>query len=157
MVMFSNFFKVYFRSQLRNKLFSAINLIGLVAGLCSSILIFVYLQHEQSYDQFHARSQDIYRIIWQSDNAQTRTPHPAAQALVRDFSQVEEAVSFTPNYGPGLTLQSIYIRNPLNDVMFREGDTFAADSTFFKVFDFDLVSGDRLRVLDEPGEIVSLF
>ncbi len=153
-VMFSNFFKVYFRTQLRNKLFSGINLVGLVTGLCSAIFILVYLQHELSYDTFHERSEDIYRIIWQSDNPQTRTPHPAAQALVRDFPEVESAVSFSPVYGPGLTLQSIYVRNPLNNRMFREPDCFSADSTFFDVFDFELLVGDPNTALDDVGDVV---
>ncbi|MEM9324623.1 MAG: FtsX-like permease family protein [Bacteroidota bacterium] len=153
-VMFTNFFKVYFRTQRRNVLFSAINLIGLITGLCSALFIIVYLQHELSYDTFHQRSQDIYRVIWQSDNPQTRTPHPAAQALVRDFPEVERGVSLSPVYGSGLTLQSIYMRNPLNDRMFREPDVFSADSTFFDVFGFELLMGEPRRVLDDVGEIV---
>ena len=153
-IMFSNFFKVYLRNQLRNRAFSAVNLLGLVAGLSSTILIFVYLNHELSYDRFHDGAEDIYRVTWMTANPQTRTPHPLAQALARDFTQVQSAVSITPVYGPGLTLQSTYIRNIENNVMFKEPDLFMADSTFFDVFDFQLVLGNKDDVLDDVGDVV---
>ncbi len=153
-IMFSSFLKVFLRTQLRNKAFSAINLIGLVLGITSTLLIIVYLNHELSYDKFHTNAQDIYRVVWLTGNPQTRTPHPMAQALVRDFPQVRSGVSLTPVYGPGLTLQSIYVRNSENNVMFKEPDIFLADSTFFDVFDFKLVAGDKKDALDDVGDIV---
>lgn len=154
MVMFSNFFKIYFRTLWRNKAFSFINIFGLVVGLTSSLLIYVYLQHELSYDSFHDQAEDIYRVSYFSDNPQTRTPHPMAQAMVRDFPQVVAATSLSPMYGPGLTLQSIYIRNPETNVMFAEPDGFNADSTFFDVFDFKLIKGNEREALREVGGLV---
>ncbi len=154
LIMLSNFFKIYFRSLLRNKAFSFINLFGLTVGLTSSLLIFVFLRHELSYDKFHERAGDIYRIAWYSGNPQTRTPHPLAQALAKDFTQVESAVTLSPIYGPGLTLQSIYVRNPETNVMFREPDGFLVDSTFFDVFDFELIIGNEKEALSGVGNIV---
>ena len=153
-IMFTNFLKIYLRNLLKNKPLSLINIAGLTLGITSTLLIAVYLRFETSYDTFHSRSEDLYRIIWNSDNAQTRTPHPMAQALVNDFPQVESAVSLSPVYGPGLTLQSIYIRNPENNRMFQEPDIFFADSTFFEVFDFSLTRGEKKSVLAGPGDIV---
>ncbi len=152
--MLSNFFKLYFRNLKKNRVFTLLNLTGLVTGFTSCVLIFLYLSNEMSYDKFHDRSEDIYRIYLQATNPQTRTPHPMAEALVRDFPEVESAVSLTPLYGPGLTLQSIYVRNPLNNRMFLEPDVFAADSTFFDVFDFKLLSGDPKTALKEVGSVV---
>lgn len=153
-IMLSNFLKIYWRNQLKNKPLSLINMLGLTLGITSTILISIYLNFETSYDTFHSGYKDIYRIVWDSENAQTRTPHPMAQALVKDFPQVSSAVSLSPVYGPGLTLQSIYISNPENNTMFRESDIFFADSTFFDVFDFKLTRGEKKSVLDGPGEIV---
>ncbi len=153
-VMFSNFLKVYFRSLQRNKVFAIINLFGLTMGIGSCMLIFLYLNHELSFDRFHDRADDIHRIVWMTGNPQTRTPHPMAQAMVTDFSEVEAGVSITPIYGPGLSLQSLYIRNTEKDRLFREPDVFFADSTFFDVFDFELVAGNREEVLRNVGDMV---
>ena len=153
-IMMANFLKLYFRNLNKNRLFSFLNISGLIVGFTSCVLIFLYLTNEVSYDSFHERSEDIYRVYLDATNPQTRTPHPMAQALVRDFSEVESAVSLTPLYGPGLTLQSMYIRNPENNVMFKESDGFAADSTFFDVFDFDLLSGDPNAALSDIGSVV---
>ncbi len=152
--MLSNFFKLYFRNLKKNRVFTLLNLTGLVTGFTSCVLIFLYLSNELSYDKFHQQSEDIYRIYLQATNPQTRTPHPMAQALVRDFPEVQSAVSLTPLYGPGLTLQSIYVRNPENNRMFLEPDVFAADSTFFDVFDFRLIKGDPRTALKEVGSVV---
>lgn len=153
-VMISNFFKVYFRTQLRNKVFSAFNLLGLVLGVCSILLISVYIKHELSYDEFHEDADDLYRVIWRSGNPQTRTPHPLAQAMNTDFTQVKSAVSISPVYGPGLTLQEFYVKNPETNIMSKEADIFLVDSTFFDVFDFKLIIGDKNKVLRGVGDLV---
>ncbi len=152
--MLSNFFKLYFRNLMKNRVFTFLNLVGLITGFTSCVLIFLYVTNELSYDKFHDRSEGIYRIYLQATNPQTRTPHPMAQALVRDFPEVESAVTLTPLYGPGLTLQSRYIRNPENNRMFSEPDVFAADSTFFDVFDFKLTKGDPKTALRDVGSVV---
>ncbi len=152
--MLINFFKVYYRNLRRNKLFAAINIFGLTLSIASCLMIFVYLQHELSYDRFHDKAEDIHRVVWMTSNPQTRTPHPLAQAMARDFSEVEAGVSITPIYGAGLTLQSIYIRNAENDRLFKEPDAFLADSTFFDVFDFKLLIGNEDEVLRNIGDIV---
>ena len=152
--MLSNFFKLYFRNLIKNRVFTFLNISGLIVGFTSCILIFSYISNELSYDKFHKHSADIYRVYLNATNPQTRTPHPMAQELVRDFPEVVSAVSLTPLYGPGLTLESRYIRNPLNNKMFLEPDVFAADSTFFEVFDFKLISGDPKTALKEVGSVV---
>ncbi len=154
MIMFSNFLKVYFRNLKRNRIFTLVNLSGLILGFVSCLLIYMYLKDEFSYDKFHESAENIYRITLQATNPQTRTPHPMAQALVNDFPEVISAVTLTPLYGPGLTLQSRYIRNPENNTMFRVSDGFAADSTFFDVFSFPLVAGDEKMALKSPGSVV---
>ncbi len=154
MLMFSNFLKVYLRNLKRNRIFAFINLSGLILGFTSCLLIFLFVADEFSYDKFHNGSENIYRITLQASNPQTRTPHPMAQALVNDFPEVVSAVTLTPLYGPGLTLQSRYIRNPENNTMFKIPDGFAADSTFFDVFDFELIAGDEKSALKSPGSVV---
>src|SRR5438128_10504385 len=59
-LMIKNFLKVAYRNLLRNKGFSAINITGLAVGMASAILIFLWIQNEVSYDQFHEKKDRIY-------------------------------------------------------------------------------------------------
>ena len=61
--MLKNYFKIAFRNLSRNKVFSAINIVGLSIGLTCCLLMVLYMQHELSYDKFHANSTRIARVI----------------------------------------------------------------------------------------------
>ena len=54
--MFANYLKTAFRNLLRYKVFSAINIVGLAVGMASTILIFLWVQDELSYDRFHSNA-----------------------------------------------------------------------------------------------------
>jgi hypothetical protein len=58
--MFRNYLKIAYRNLLRNKGFSFINILGLAIGMASAMLIFLWIQHEVSYDQFHEKKNRIY-------------------------------------------------------------------------------------------------
>ncbi len=60
--MWKNFLRVTIRSISKNKAFNAINIAGLTIGLASAIFIILYIISETSYDRFHERSADIYRL-----------------------------------------------------------------------------------------------
>src|ERR1700754_3706114 len=60
--MIKNFFKVAYRNLLRNKGFSAINITGLAIGMAAAMLIFLWIQDEVSYDQFHKNKDRIYEL-----------------------------------------------------------------------------------------------
>ena len=109
--MIINYLKISLRNLLKNKYYSLINILGLALGITCVFLIIQYLSRELAYDKFHEGSENIYRVIWENDNPQTRTPHPLAQAMVHDFPEVENAVSLSPLWGPGLTRETFSIRN----------------------------------------------
>ncbi len=153
MIMVINFLKLFFRTLSKNKLFSMINFIGLTVGFTSSILIYLFIQSQLSYDKFIKDSENIYRIVWTSDNSQTRTPHPMAQGLVENFSEVTSSVSFSPWFGEGLNRQDHTVEYKEKDIKFAEPDIFFADSTFFDVFGIEVVSGDK-NALTKPWSLV---
>lgn len=151
--MIQHFFKIFSRNVKRNGLFSFLNVLGLTVGFTCSILIYFYVQDELSYDQELPDSDRIYRIAWISDNPQTRTPHPMAQAMVSDFPEVEEAVSLSPWYGPGLSRDKIRVKNVKTNVIFEEPDFYFADSTLFDVFKLKVLEGDK-DALKKPFSLV---
>jgi putative ABC transport system permease protein len=151
--MVANFIKVFIRNLKRNKIFTLINLFGLTIGFTCSILIYLFISDELSFDTSIPRSEDIYRIAFVNENPQTRTPHPMAQAMARDWPEVETAVTLSPWYGPGLSKQNIKIENVETNIALEIPDCFFADSTFFEVFDLEVVAGDR-DALKKPNTIV---
>ncbi|MBA4144572.1 MAG: hypothetical protein C0523_02320, partial [Cytophaga sp.] len=127
--MIQNYFKTALRSLLKNKYYSAINIAGLAVGITCVFLILQYLQRELAYDQFHDGAENVYRVIWNNENPQTRTPHPLAQAMVHDFPEVESAVSLTPLWGPGLTKETFSIKNLEKNIQYDETNILAVDTT----------------------------
>ncbi|HEX5170279.1 MAG TPA: ABC transporter permease [Cyclobacteriaceae bacterium] len=152
--MLTNYLKTALRTLLRNRFYSLINIFGLALGLSCVFLIVQYLKLELSYDRFHEQAEDIYRIAWEDENPQTRTPHPMAQALVQDFPEVESAVSITPLWGVGLTRETYSFRNPENDIRYDERNVMAVDTTFFDVFTFPLIKGNPEKVLKNTGGLL---
>lgn len=152
--MLKNYFKIALRNLLKNKLYSFINIFGLGFGIACVLLIVLYVQDELSYDKFHDHAGDIYRVAWFNDNPQTRTPHPMAQAMARDFPEVVAATTLSPIWGPGLTKQTFSVRNLENDVTYDERSVLGVDSTFFDVFSFKLLKGNNDEVLRNVGGVL---
>jgi len=145
--MLLNYFKIAIRNLLKNKIHTLINVAGLALGIASVFLITIYIQNEVEYDRYYDHSENLYRIIWESENPQTRTPHPMALALAEDFPEVESAVSLSPLWAAGLTREIFSIRNLEKNLQFDEKNVLAADTTFFDVFRFPVVIGDAKKAL----------
>src|SRR5688500_6955656 len=116
--MLSNYLHIALRSLLKSKVHTFINVFGLAFGIACVFLIILYLRNEVSYDQFHHKAENLYRITWEDNNPQTRTPHPLAQGMKADFPEVESAVSITPLYAAGLTKETHSLRNPKRDARY---------------------------------------
>lgn len=154
MSMLRSYLLITFRNLLKNRIYTIINVIGLTVGIASVIMILLYVQDEISYDRYHPDTAHIYRIYWQSDNPQTRTPHPMAQALADDFPEVTSAVTLSPIWGPGLTRQSFSVRNLEKDIQYNEKNILSVDSTFFDVFPLKIINGNKSKVLRTPGKLL---
>jgi len=151
--MVSNFLKIFYRRMVRNKVFSAINLFGLTVGFSCSILIYLFITDQLSYDKELEDSERIYRIAWMSDNPQTRTPHPMAQAMARDLPEVEAATSLSPWNGVGQSNETVKVENVEAEILFQEPNFFFVDSTFLDVFQLEVVAGDK-DALRKPWNLV---
>ncbi|MEO9482251.1 MAG: FtsX-like permease family protein [Ekhidna sp.] len=153
--MFKNYFKITYRNFIKQKIYSALNISGLAIGLACSILIFIYISDELSYDKFHSKSDRIYRVLekFESEGVGEHSaslPFPTGPALKNDFErQVAHSVRFFNFQSPSLALA-----NKAAEKGFNESNIFFADSTFFDVFDFDLLTGNKETALDEPNSIL---
>lgn len=148
--MLKNLFKIAFRSILKDKVYSAINILGLTIGITCSVFLFMYILDELSYDRYHTNANSIYRIvsnIKESDNAFTWAVAqvPMAQELRNNYPEVTNAVRF---YGTSRTLY----KN--GDKQFNEEEFFLTDSTVFDMFTYEFLAGDMSTALDNPFSIV---
>jgi putative ABC transport system permease protein len=138
-------FRLFLRNLRRQKLFSFINLMGLTVSMASTLLIYLYVSHEMSYDNFHPHIDRLYRVnqtfIW-ADNPESqfsRTGPGVAHALIEELTEIEITTSL---HTPGNFI--ISYTNPKNEVFsFEEDEVFAADTNFFKVLSFPLIKGDE--------------
>src|SRR5689334_12293758 len=142
--MLKNYFVLFLRNLRRQKLFSTINLLGLTVSIASTLLIYLYVQNEFSYDKFHHDVDRIYRVnqtfIWgENNNAQFASTGPGVAYALKD--EIAEAELITSIHTPGNFIVS-YTRPTGEVVSFEESKVLAADSNFFKMFDFGVIKGD---------------
>src|SRR5688572_4697873 len=147
--MIKTYVLLFVRNLQRQKLFSAINLLGLTLSIASTLIIYLYVAHEFSYDSFHPNADRLYRVnqtfIWAQDaNSQfSRTGPGVAHAIKEELPEVEMVSSF---HTTGDFIIS-YV-TPKGDVIaFEENKILAADSNFFKVFNYPLIKGDEASAL----------
>ncbi|MBU1100227.1 MAG: ABC transporter permease [Bacteroidetes bacterium] len=148
--MLNNTIKITLRNLLKYKIYSVINIAGFAIGLASCMLILLYVNYELSYDSFYEEGDNIYRVsvkgaIGENAINQAVTPPPMAHAMVDEYPEVINAVRVMPT-------KDMLIRPA--DNIFIENNFLWADSTFFEVFTYKLLLGDRATVLSEHHTVV---
>jgi putative ABC transport system permease protein len=130
-------------------LFSFINIFGLAIGISSCVLIFLYVNHELSYDTFHEKADRIFRVTtWLKQPKKTETFAPTspimAASLKENFPEVETIVRLNPSN------RSISYKGKT----FFETKALYADSGLLGVFSFKLLDGTAKNALTKPYSIV---
>mgnify|MGYP006276219781 FL=1 len=141
------------RALRRRPGFSQLNVLGLSVGMACCLLIGLYVQHELSYDAFHANSDRIYRIV-QHDAADEYSIGWTGDGMVdvlRGVPEVASVVQLTP-----VRDGSLGLRNAATGTrtVFEEPDLLYATPSLFSTFDFSLSAGNPETALASPGSIV---
>ncbi|SHG80246.1 putative ABC transport system permease protein [Chryseolinea serpens] len=153
--MIASYIRVAFRNFRSQKAFTSLNVAGLSLGLTASLLIFQYVKYERSFDAFHSRAKDIYRIQYNSwkngrlDFESAVAVPAVGPALKNNFPEVE---AFTRLYPVGGLMT--YHSPTRGTISFQEEKVPYADPALFKVFDFRLIRGDEKTALQGPRKIV---
>ena len=150
--MLVNYIKIFFRSLKKSPTYILINILGLSIGMAASILIFLFVQHELSYDAYHENKDRIFRVsrAFSNPSGETNlhlghTASPFGPLLKSDFSgQVAEAVRVL-NVG-------VVVKEGAK--IFEENRFFFADPELFRVFSWDMIEGDPDRALTYPDGLV---
>ncbi|MEZ2337930.1 ABC transporter permease [Mucilaginibacter sp. RCC_168] len=148
--MIKNYFKIAWRNIWKNKAFSAINIIGLAVGMAAFMVITMFVAYEKSFDNFHTKN--IYRLnevqtVGQEGTTQkvALSMFPMGQALKMKYPEIKNFTKIKWNEKYQMTYN--------NERMFLP-QAFAVDSTFFQIFDFKLISGDKKTALAKPNSIL---
>src|ERR1700727_766873 len=149
-VVFANYLKTALRNLLKNKGFTALNVLGLTLGVATCLLIVFYVLDEVSYDRYNEKADHIYRInnmvkFGGNENTYAASPAPAAPALKNDFPEIEQVVRFIKSDGIQVKKGSQYI---------QEDHAVYADSTLFAVFTLSMIDGDPATALRAPPSVV---
>lgn len=104
--MIKNYFKTAFRNLQRNKSYALINTLGLAVGISACLLIFLVVQFESSFDDFHPKKNNIYRVSSEFHDADgisytDGVGFPVANGLRIDFPQIKEVASIDCERGQG--------------------------------------------------------
>ncbi len=150
--MIANYVVVGWRSLVKNKLYSALNIAGLTFGITCFLLIGFYVHDEVTFDQQHTNKDRIYRVISHEKNPNNGTTVVAAAG----FMLAEESPKAIPEVEMTTRMQRTGRANlvdPENPIHVQETVTIV-DEYFLQVFDFPLLQGDRKTALKEPNSIV---
>lgn len=149
--MIKNYFKIAWRNLLKNKGFTAINIIGLSLGIGCFIVISMFVIDELSYDRYHENAENIYRInsdiiFGGTEMNMAVSSDPMGETLKKDYPEIEEFVRFYASNGSKLIKKG-------NEYI-NESAIAHADSTLFKVFTLPAILGDTSTALNEPNTVV---
>jgi putative ABC transport system permease protein len=129
--MFKSHLKIAFRNLWKNKIFSIVNISGLAIGITCSLLLFMFVRDELSFDRSFKKANDIYRVyvdikINGKQSINGKTGAPVAPTLVKNFPEVLSYARV--GYFGAHTLR-------VGEKVFRETFIYAVDSTYFNLFD----------------------
>jgi len=148
--MFRSLINYSFKSFKKQKGYVLINIIGLSLGIASSLIIFLYIINELSYDRFNEKRDQIYKLVLNGklggqEVMVTYTAAPIAPTMHRDFPEIEDFCRINQ-------FENTIIR--YGEKSFDERDFMETDSSFFNIFTIPLVKGNPENVLNEPNVCV---
>ncbi len=148
--MLSNYIKTALRNFLKNKITTAINIVGLGIGITCCIFIMLYVSFELSYDNYHEDLDRIYRIPMQKESESRKVAWPTntaalAPILKDNFSQVESV-------GRLFFTDDIILR--YNDKICSEDNVALGDQDIFNILSIEFILGDKETALTRPGTVV---
>ena len=146
--MFKNYLKTSWRSLLKNKTTSIINITGLAVGMTAAVLIFLWVQNEMSFDNYHKDADNLYRLttnlkaqgwIWET------TPLLLADAVKKDIPEVEKTARLYSGDMP--------IFNFNNNLSYEKSCAYV-DDEWFKMFHYNFIQGNAAAFANDENSII---
>lgn len=141
--MLKNYFKIAIRNLLRHRIYSLINVLGLALGIACTILIFLWVQDELSYDRFHENADNLY--IGTFSNGSTTTPTALCEYLKGEYPEIKYASRCTWD------MTSIIMHG---EIKANQDGGYLVDSDFLSMFTLPFIKGDPQNALSNPQSII---
>ncbi len=146
--MIKNYFKTLWRNMQKNKMHTAINVVGMAVAFTCSILLLVMVYHEFSFDNFHEKESRLFKLYNfsnapEGEDVGGNMAYPAASTIMQEGIGVEKATR---------------IRNRGREVRYKdktlEESTQLVDDDFFSIFSFHIIKGTDEHPLAGIGNVV---
>jgi putative ABC transport system permease protein len=155
--MLRNYFKTAVRNLSRNRAYAIINITGLAVGIAACLPIFLMIQFETSFDNFHHHKDRIYRVVSATKKTDgisysRNNAFPVASALRADYPQLEQVARIYMEDNAQVT-----VMNENADAAqkkFKVASLFFADPEFFDIFNFHFIAGNPKTALSEPNTVI---
>jgi putative ABC transport system permease protein len=153
--MLKNYLKTAWRSVVRSKAFSLINITGLAIGIAASLLLFIVVQYELSYNSFEKNYRNIYRVVTQDKYSDGITynsgiPVPALEALRAELPNIHFSAIYTI-YGSQVAVPSA--TGTTNNKFIENSGILFCEPEFFNIFNHSWLAGNPFS-LKEPNGVV---
>jgi ABC-type antimicrobial peptide transport system permease subunit len=157
--MIKNYFKIAWRNIARNRVYTAINVLGLSLGVCACIVIYVIISFELSFDTFHPNKERIYRVIGDATESTGEKLHWGKLPLPLSATARQELTGFDAIAGvvPFNAKVSIpqVTGKPATHFSNRVwGSTIIAEPQYFDIFKYTWLSGNAATALNAPFTVV---
>lgn len=152
--MFKTYFKTAIRNLKRNKSYAIINVSGLAVGIAACLLLFLVIQYETSFDNFHKNKENIYRVITEFHSQDgvgysDGVCFPAGNAIRLDFPHIKQVASIYRDEGQVTVLDGKTTIKKLEEENF-----YYTEPEFFDIFNFGFLSGNAKTALKDPNNAV---
>ncbi len=157
--MFKNYFVTALRNFWRNKIFSSINVLGLSIGISASLVIFLIVYYEFSFDKFEKDRDRIYRVVIHakfngSEGYSTGVQAPLSGAIQNEVTGVDEVVPIMQFQGDASAKVSITKKGSSNPVIFKHQQNIVfTNQQYFKMLDYKFIAGSKEAAMN-PFSIV---
>ncbi len=156
--MLKNYFKSAYRNLIRNRSYTIINIAGLAVGIAVCMMIFIIIQFQTSFDNFHSKKDRIYRVLTEYrplDAAKLTygkdVPFPLPTGFKAAFPQIEQVAPVFASHDDKLLIPG---DNGTTIKAFKEDQgVFFTGPSFFKIFDFPLLTGSY-ESLKDPNNVL---
>lgn len=148
-----NYWNSIYRNLMKRKVFSFINVFGLAVGMASALLILTYVAFEFSFDKMHKKSDRIYRVQSTFHEGEVLTDDWATSSFGYGSAMQENLAGIEDYTRVGCIIQPEQLVK-YGELCLRENEIAYADPGFFRLFDFELLKGDRVTCLSMPGQVV---
>jgi ABC-type antimicrobial peptide transport system permease subunit len=150
--MFNNNLKIAWRSLKTNRMFSAINILGLSLGLAITIILFLFINYERSYDNTYEHKKDIFRVLVHTDESYDKqvlctAPAAVAPALKTDIPTIKRTARML-KHGFG---ETAFVK--VGNTNFLEKELYWCDPELFDIFNISIVKGQSSKALERPNTV----